>query len=326
MVDLMRRRLALITLASLLAMLPLPARAEVAEITTVAETSLIETFPNNNLGAESYVTCGNIQNALCGTTNQPGYCRNRALFKFNIAGAVPAGARIRSVRLVVWVSGASQDPDANALDLNIHRMLVPWTQGAGTNGSRSFPGMLGRPAEPGEPCWNFRETPLVGWGFPGGAPGVDYRPLVSGSISGIGRTLNEIYSTEATSGPLVEDVQFWLDHPESNHGWMFKGADENSHWTAKRLRTPESGSNYPRLEIDFVPRPRLEQVGIVSNALAFQFTAEGGQNYQVQAASVLDGGWLTLLNLPASPDTTNVLVLDPLPPTQTNRFFRVIAP
>jgi hypothetical protein len=302
------------------------ALAEEIELRPIADTSLFEVAPTNNLGAQDYLTCGNIQNSWCGTTNFPIYCRNRALLKFDIAGAVPPGSRIRSVRLALWMPFASQDEEANSLDTSLHRMLVPWVPGTGTNRGNLFPGILGRPAEPGEPCWNFRQWPDVQWGLPGGAPGVDFTPQASSQISGIGSRPNEIYSTEESSGPLLEDIQFWLDNPGANHGWMLKASDETLNWTAKRFLSMDSIGSYPKLSIDFVPPPYIEQFAQTNNQFSFTFTAQPGQGYIVQHSILADGNWTNLLTVPAPPDITNILVLDNLPPATPFRFYRVTTP
>jgi hypothetical protein len=301
--------------------------AAVTEIFTVAETSLIESFPTHNLGAEGYVTCGSIQNPACGTINLPLYCRNRALFKFDIAGAIPPGSRIQSVQLRFWMVYAPQDPEANPSGFELHRLLVPWVQGTGTNQPGLFPGTLGRPALPGEPCWEFRQTPDVPWGLPGGAPGVDFAAEPSGFMLDVVNRPNETYTVIEISNRLVADVQLWLDNPAANHGWLLKATDESLAWTAKRFLTPESGlDNYPRLEIQYLPPPRLEGPQVEQDEVRFSFLAEPEQPYQIQFTSDLGLTWSNLLLVPPTPEGTNVQVADPLIPDRPRRFYRVLAP
>jgi hypothetical protein len=53
---------------------------------------------------------------------------------------------------------------------------------------------------------------------------------------------------------MTADVQFWLDHEETNFGWILVG-DESRPQTVKRFDSRESSEppNRPMLEVDYIP-------------------------------------------------------------------------
>jgi hypothetical protein len=59
--------------------------------------------------------------------------------------------------------------------------------------------------------------------------------------------------SSASDAQMLADVQFWLEDPASNFGWLIKG-DESAAMTVKRLNSGESAVP-PALEITYVPEP-----------------------------------------------------------------------
>jgi hypothetical protein len=292
-----------------------------------AATGLMESYPTNNAGADRFFACGTIQNIACGGTNNPYPCRNRALLRFDVAGRIPAGSRIRSVTFLVWmtVQPPNDETDPNAW-FDFHRVLLPWNEGAGTS---LTPGAsVGRAAQAGEVCWDYRSFPGVPWAIPGGAAGADYDAAVSGSTFITEIPSDSPFLTSAVSNRLVQDFQFWLDHPEQNHGWLMKGQNESNRWTAKRFMTPESNiDDYPRVEVTYTPPIVIENITTNGANISFQFLADEGQAYQAQFRDDLTtGSWTTFTNIAAPASPTNIMVLDSVNPPAQQRYYRVIAP
>lgn len=303
-------------------------RAANAFIGSAIATGLMESYPENNMGAVGWTPAGTIQNEACGTVTNPFACRNRGLIKFDIAGAIPPGSVIKGVSFRVWVTvqPPNDETDSNNL-FDYHRVLVPWGEGTGDN-TALFPGQVGRPALPGESSWLMRLAPTNAWTIPGGAEGFDYVAQPSGSVFVAQETgTQNDYNVLAISNRLVADVQFWLDNPGLNFGWLHKGQDENARWTAKRFMTVESGiDDYPRLEVTFLPPPLLSNFQTNSTGTSFEFTAEAGQAYIAQFSDSLGpASWTVLTNIPAPMEETLIVVQD-TGPLATNRFYRVIAP
>ena len=164
----------------------------------------------------------------------------RALVRFDVAGALPAGSVVHSVELQLSMSKSSfPGPTEHAL----RRVLADW--GEGTVHAPGGEG-AGAPATSGDATWLFRHFDTQSWTTPGG----ELAPAASAStpISAAG-----LYTWSSTP-TLVADVQLWLDHPELAHGWALVG-DESGASSTRRFDTREhpSAAARPELVIDFTP-------------------------------------------------------------------------
>src|SRR5262245_25045128 len=193
-------------------------QGQTALLLPVADTSLIESDPMNNLGGLEDVTAGTTENAQ----------GSRALLRFDVSSSVPAGASITAVNLFVTVVKA---PLGGGRDSNfaLHRLLRDWGEG-GKSGSST-----GSPASAGEATWVSRFHPATLWAVPGGQEGTDYVASPSAAVFVSGLDLYEFVS----SATLIADVQSWVDDPGSNFGWMLKSEDEVSDGTARRFASRE---------------------------------------------------------------------------------------
>ena len=161
----------------------------------------------------------------------------RVLVAFDVAGTVPAGAKITAVELRLNMSVTSS---VSATTVGLHRVLADWGEGdadaAGGEGG-------GAPASAGDATWLhtfFRDT---FWSSPGG----DFEASSSASVE-----VEDVraYQWESTD-QMVADVQMWLDDPSSNYGWLLMGDEDMT--TAKRFDSRENASeaDRPSLTITF---------------------------------------------------------------------------
>jgi hypothetical protein len=292
-----------------------------------ADTTLMENYPTNNLGGEQYFNAGSIQNPS-GTNAAFPYPRNRGLIKFDVAGSLPPGSLVTSVSLVLDVVLVPIDNPNSSAAYAIHRVFRDWGEGVQTNRvtpPQFSPVGLGYPAAPNEATWFHRFAHTTNtWASPGGAAGIDYATNASAVRVILGPAFAPFYVNSTSN--LVADVQFWLDHPERNFGWMVKALDETEGWTARRFMARESvGNLYPAISVDFIPPPVLRNFQKTNNLFLFSFTAEEGQSYRAQYTESLDPVfWHPLTNIPAPPFRTEVVVSDQL--LSTTRYYRVVAP
>jgi hypothetical protein len=213
--------------------------ADIVTLHPSADTTLHEYFPDNNLGAQLYFNAGTTQNGP----------RTRGLMQFDISGSLPAGAIIHSVSLTLEVTKQPVDGDAPS-NFALHRMLVAWGEGSGIG----QPPFLGAPAQLGEACWNSPAAMTAAhWGAPGGLAGVDFAAQRSADTFIYG--VNFSPYTFGDSAGLISDVQSWLDHPQSNFGWMMLTESEDEIFSARRFASREAPFLAPTLEIDFTPVP-----------------------------------------------------------------------
>jgi len=192
----------------------------------VADTGLYEIGPSNNLGAVMEVPAG----------VHSGARRSRYLLKFDIANALPGGARIVVAELRLQVGSAGSPTQTYQL----HRMLRSWEEGnkGGNNGGQ---------AGDGETTWLAQYHPTTLWATPGGSNGVDYTtmPTAAFTLGGNGST------NDVVGAALASDVQLWLDQPSINFGWMLRAVDETASQTVRRIRSRETVTNSPVLTVRY---------------------------------------------------------------------------
>lgn len=280
-----------------------------------ADTTLLESSPLDNMGGTESVTAGT-------TGSQGSRTRNRGLFKFDLTGVLPAGAKITNAVVtlqVVLVPGTAGGGSAANSTFALHRMLKSWGEGDKL-GSRGFPG------DPGEGTWGFRFLPDQAWAQAGGLSGADYAATASATkaVSGMGP-----YAFGSSSN-LVADVQAWADNPASNFGWMLLTQSEATSKTARGFASREDTSTPPKLVIGYtvtVPvAPQLAQPEIRNGHLVLTFSAQAGQGYAVQSTPALVApNWQTWTNLvaPAGASTLTVEDPDPVPSVPGARYYRV---
>ncbi len=159
----------------------------------------------------------------------------RALISFDIAGSVPAGMTIDSVKLTLNMSRTT----ATAQTINVHKVLAAW--GEGTSNATGTEGM-GAPATTNDATWIHTFYSSSFWAAAGG----DFSATSSGSqvVGDIG-----FYTWGSTSG-MVADVQGWLDTPSGNFGWILIG-NESIPQTSKRFDSGEHATvaNRPKLTV-----------------------------------------------------------------------------
>jgi hypothetical protein len=276
----------------------------------MADTTLSQNYPSNNFGGMLFANSGTTQNLT----------KNRALFKFNVAGALPAGSKINSASLVLSLTHIPADGYTFS-DFGLHRLLRGWGEG-----NKSTPPNIpnagnGAPATINEANWFYRFAFTTNiWASPGAAATNDYVPDISSSQTIYG--LNDSPYTFPSTSLMVADVQLWLDHPQTNSGWILVCEAEESGFTARRFGSREDTNNWPQLNIDYVSPPAIDRVQRNGDQFNLSFTALSNQTYLVEFCdSLASGSWQSLAVAGPFPDTTTVVVIDPI--TQVTRFYRV---
>lgn len=242
-----------VAVLGILASVPMPtARAASATLGSSADAVLFEYRADNNQGAMGDVPAGSLGDT--GAT-----ARNRALFQFDIMAQIPANATIESVSLTLNVTTEPPLGSAVGSDFNLQRVLVSWGEGTGT-------GNQGAAALANQVTWNSRFHGATTWSSPGGVAGTDFSSTVSGSTF-IGGTGAQVWSS---TPELVADVQYWLDNPADNFGWMLLSTSESTSFTAKRFATRESGTAAfrPSLSVQYSVIPEPATVTLAALGLA----------------------------------------------------------
>ena len=208
-----------------------------------ADATLIEVNPNNSSGGAEFFNAGTTQNVT----------KNRALIRFDVASGLPVGAVVTSVALHLQVTRQPVD-GFEASPFSIHRVLRPW--GEGNTIPVDNAGGLGAPAAAGDATWLDRFAFDQPWAGPGGEADIDYLSISSGGVLMFG-TADSPYLFESTAENIA-DVQFWLENPEQNFGWMLMTDFEDVAFTARRFASREDLlGRGPTLTIEYtvIPEP-----------------------------------------------------------------------
>jgi len=231
-----------------------PAPAQSLVLNPVADTFISEEYPNSNFGAMGYVNVGTTET----------FSAHRALYKFDVAGAVPAGSTIVSARLILEVTRIPSN-GYDVSDVGLHRMLRDW--GEGDNNATTPRNAAA--ADLNEANWHSRFAGTSStWGVSGGQAGLDYLTQASAvePIFGV-----DGYTFDSTTA-LIADVQHWLNSPGANFGWMAISQQEDLQFTARRFGSSEASPTYnvPQLLVDFigVPEPTAAAF-MIAGALSF---------------------------------------------------------
>lgn len=200
-----------------------------------------------------------------GLTGQPKL--RRTMLQFDVASAIPSGARVLSARLELNViSAVAPNPMAAA-----HRITQAWSEG-----TTVAPGGQGGggTAQAGDATWLHSDYPNSLWSAPGGdfaAQASFSMPLATGS------------NFSSPFPDLISDVQSWLDAPANNFGWLLIG-DETTTGSAAKFHSRESSNstNHPRLIVAYLMPGEVVAwgtgcpTGAGSMSLALSGVANGG--------------------------------------------------
>lgn len=298
------QQIPLLTTCLLLAMLA-ASHASTTNITSSADAGLFEFNPDNNLGGMNFVTSGSIVSGE----------RGRALFRFNVATALPPGAIVTAAS-VTFKLGTARGVGQT---FDLHRVLADWGEGIGSG--MNVGAGLGAPANAGEVTWNSRFHGTSAWTTPGGASGTDF--IATPSASSV------MASTLAFSSVnMATDAQLWLNNSGTNFGWVILAANESLAPTASRILTREDTVNHPLLTLTYelpATPPLLTNLTANAGQFIFSFAAEAGRTYTVESRSLLSSGsWNPTTNFPAQPSPATRSVTNPI--AGTEGYFRVRTP
>lgn len=290
--------------------------AEAVVLAPVADTAIWAQKPDQNYGQFALVPVGPAYrtNFFGDVLDAPA----RGLLKFDVAGALPAGAKVTEVTLTVQVSDSSVDPALDSVVL--HRTLLDWGEGAQSAAETDVT------AEVGEANWGWCKFGQATWSHPGAALGLDYAPTESGWVN-----VKQPGSYTFVSLPaMVEDVQAWLDRPQFNRGWLLKSRSETVKQVdgPKRLVTREGPAEQrPRLVIGFTPppaaAPKLTGRSLPDGTLELDCRLNPGSRCELRALADLGTTNFTVLtNYLAGP--TGLEARFATTPSAAQRYYRLV--
>jgi glucose/arabinose dehydrogenase len=247
---------AIMSLCGALGVVAGSAYADTIDLPIAADTFINSAAPNANAGATAWIDAGTDG----GNLGSPGV--RRALLKFDLSG-IPPGSTITSAVLrlvVIKVPGFGQSEDSS---FSLYRMNVDWVEGtkSGANGAL---------ASAGESTWNARLHGSANWTTVGAAS--DASAVASATVA-IGSTEGVAYSWGGEG--VLNDVQFWLDNPSKNSGWLLRSLSEATARTVRGFGSREAVSNRGSLTVGYTPagggsnQPPLVFISTPTNGATF---------------------------------------------------------
>jgi hypothetical protein len=227
-----------------LALLALPARADVVTLTSSKDATIYNDTVGNRCDSKGFTMYAGQAGA---NTTWP---MRRALVAFDVS-AVPAGSTVTSVQVKLYMSKTV----VGAKTFTLHKLTRGWNEGPTVGFSGD-----GNSAQVGDPTWLHTYFNNQLWTTPGG----DFVATASASLS-IGSTYQ--YYTWGSTAQLVADVQSWIDNPSTNYGWIVRGPEGGAK-SAKQFETRESLAQYrPQIVVTYTPPPPTAYCTAKTNSL-----------------------------------------------------------
>jgi hypothetical protein len=212
------------------AALAVASHAQTVSIFPTADNTLYE----NAVGALSN---GAGASMFTGRTGAQGaFKARRAVLKFDVAAAVPAGHEVIYAELRIHCTQLNGAP----AQVKLHRLTSDWGEGTSDAG---FPGGGGAPSTTGDATWIHTFFATSTWTTSGG----DYVPTFSAKA-----TVDSInLFTWGPTAELTADVRDMRANPALNYGWILVAPEVANQ--AQRFETRESVGFEPVLFIIYAP-------------------------------------------------------------------------
>lgn len=210
---------------------PLSCLAAVANLTVTQDTFINSGRINSNAGATEWFDAG---------TDGIGGIR-RGLLRFDLS-SIPTGSTVTSATVQLTIVKVPGNGPVNST-FDLFRLLASWNEGSkgGNNGAA---------ATAGEATWNARMQGTANWTTPGAK---NDAVATESASTAVGSADNARYSW--SSPGLVADVQFWVDSPSQNFGWLLTSRSESSSRSVRGFASRQSSTNVGTLVVNYTPPP-----------------------------------------------------------------------
>ena len=210
-----------------------------------SQTMEVEVTPmiDNTIFKDTDVSNGLGEYIFTGTTNKD--VKKRALVKFDLLEAGLEGVIADSVLLTLFPSKAKP----GSTEVAVHRLTTEW--GEGTSKANDGDGK-GAPATTNDATWSYAKFNSDPWIKKGGD--FDIEPSISNIVTeGTDALFRSMW--------LTLDVNFWLQEPTKNFGWIFIGDESNTETSVKFVSKDHSDNNmWPKLKIYYQTATSAPQI------------------------------------------------------------------
>ena len=211
--------------------------AQIETFTFVQGQDGYEGFDDTSLFSESDHSGGGNDGIFSGTINQPSndLPHRRALLRLDLS-SIPEGGMVQSVSLQMQV--AASGGRFGDIDYTLHRVSSRWGEGTVVG---AIEGGFGGPAQSGDATWTENEFGTSSWANPGG-------DFVSTASATAAAGLAGATVTWSDTG-MIDDVQAWIDTPETNFGWIVISTIEGVQQRVKKFHSSEATAFRPVVTI-----------------------------------------------------------------------------
>ena len=161
----------------------------------------------------------------------------RAVFHFDMT-SLPENIEVLSATLSLHVTLPER---SDPISFKLHRVTQDWGEG-----TSSFTGGVGAPSTESDATWihTFYEESF--WNSPGG----DFIESPSATLS-LGGAGTFVFNS---TPEMLEDINYWYEHPEENFGWILLGDESGPSFTVKQISSRESRipEDRPTLTIEYI--------------------------------------------------------------------------
>lgn len=217
-----------------------PAHAQTVDLAPVADATMYEPFEDcSNPSVELNANGGGDGLFIGRTGPRAGSRRRRAVVRFDVAAAIPAGATVESATLSLTVD---RTPNSSGFTTELRSLQASWNEGPSVAPALGGEGVE---AVAGDVTWCDRELGTAEWGAGGG----DIGAAIVGSL-----VVGDLGTYVFPSSPdMVAAVQAWLDDPGTNYGWLVRGGEgfSNDNFSARRLASREADQDGPVLTVTY---------------------------------------------------------------------------
>jgi hypothetical protein len=258
-----------------------PGRSATVTIGASKDNSIFQSNPLNSDGGGAGI--------FSGTNGMGTSCRG--LIAFDVAGNVPPGSTITSVRLTQYLG---MSPNTDPQNIELHQLFRDWGEGtAGNTTPKIMMSGMGYPAGDGDATWSDAMFGSVTWTHPGAAD--DFEAASSATTIASG-PVDTPYTWESTAA-LVQDVQGWLESPTTNFGWVLINTNEGTARSQKAFYSRDATQNSSGVTNSLDPtwRPNLTITFVNSAPPTGDFNGNG----EVDAADYVV--WRNNFGQPAYP-------------------------
>ncbi len=211
----------------------------------------VEAGIDNTIFQGSETSNGAGQYLFCGQTNKG--VNKRALVMFDLESMVPEGVTVDSATIVMIPTKVK--PGTTTVTVSL--VTSEWGEGASeaVNGDGK-----GAPAEANDATWIFTKFDKDRWVKSGGDFAVQ-----SSAVSEVSLGKNALFSSER----ITIDVNFWLNNPSKNYGWIFIG-DESKNATSVKFGSKENSNIdlFPVLKLYYQGETSLDQLAESESGLS----------------------------------------------------------